>query len=300
MDHASHHHQRNSEMEISSLVQHFELFLFDCDGVLWRGSELIQGAKETLSFLRSQKKKIVFVTNNSTKSRVQYLKVLNSFGLDATKEEIISSSYAVAKYLKDIGFHKKVYVIGGVGIFNELEEASIPSCPLGEDDVFGISMEEAANFELDPEIGAVVVGLDVNINYKKLAKALRLLQQPDVLFIASNTDETFPHSSGLLPGAGSIVASVETCSKRKPLILGKPNSLMMEVILSTFQTPKEKTIMIGDRLETDIQFGIDGGIRTLLVLTGVTKEQDLLETAIKPTWCTSSVADLIKFSASDH
>ncbi|KAI0062590.1 HAD-like protein [Artomyces pyxidatus] len=148
----------------------------------------------------------------------------------------------------------------------------------------------------DPSVGAVVVGLDTSINYTKLSKAFRYLHSdPSVVFLATNDDSTYPSASGLLPGAGSILAPLRYAlgPTRPPLSLGKPSVSMLDAIKAKHDFDPARTLMIGDRLNTDIQFGKAGGLSTLLVLTGIAKEADLDGSDVVPDYITASIGDLI-------
>ncbi|KAK8591917.1 hypothetical protein V6N13_062512 [Hibiscus sabdariffa] len=152
------------------LLDSVDAFLFDCDGVIWKGDKLIDGIPETLEMLRSKGKKLVFVTNNSTKSRIQYANKFRTLGLSVSQDEIFSSSFAAAMYLKVNQFppQKKVYVIGGEGIVQELQLAGFTALGGPEDGEKRAQWKSNCLFEHDKEVGAVVVGLDPDINYYKL------------------------------------------------------------------------------------------------------------------------------------
>ncbi|KAI9145932.1 HAD-like domain-containing protein [Paraphysoderma sedebokerense] len=279
--------QIQSPSDINEFVDSFDTFLLDMDGVLWQGSTLLPGVEKTLEYLRSKGKRLLFVTNNSTKSRESYLQKLDSLNLDTSfkptapeqrHDKIFGSSYATAIYLSTIlkfPEDKKVYVLGQQGIVDELENVGIRCCG-GMDDRENIKTpEELDAITPDPEVGAVVCGFDMDINYKKLAKAFTYLRNPDCLFIATNTDTTFPTHGTLFPGTGSLIAPLVTATNRTPIVLGKPHKTMLDCILAKYHLNPNRTCMIGDRLDTDIQFGISGNIKTALVLTGVTKELQL-------------------------
>jgi len=263
-------------------LDRFDVFLFDCDGVLWQGDKLLPRIVETLNMLREKGKQIVFVTNNSTKSRRAYKKKLDSLGIPAEVNEIFGSAYSSAVYISRViklPPTKKVYVIGEAGIEEELASENI-SFFGGTDPTENspMSAEDYNNFLPDPEVGVVLCGLDHGINYRKLARAYQFLQNPDTLFLATNIDSTFPTHGRLFPGAGSMSAPLTYMVKRSPLSLGKPSQAMMDAIEGKFQFDRKRTCMVGDRLDTDIKFGIEGGLGgTLAVLTGVAKEQDLLD-----------------------
>ncbi|CAG8485638.1 9982_t:CDS:10 [Scutellospora calospora] len=254
--------------DYESFIDKFDTFLIDCDGVLWKGDYVIPG------------KKILFVTNNSAKSRADYFKKFKNLNIEANEDEIFSSSYASAYYLKNIlkfPKDKKIYVIGESGIADELALEGIRYCGLN-DNIVQDQPFTLEDITPDPEVGAVLCGIDRYINYRKLAKALYYLNtNPGCIFLLTNNDSTFPFHDHVAPGAGAIAAPLITSLNRDPdCIVGKPNKPMMDCIIQKFHLNIERTCMIGDRLETDIKFGINGGITTLLVLTGISSEKDFL------------------------
>jgi len=252
-------------------------------------------------------KRLIFVTNNSTESRNGYKKKIESFGIECTKEEIWGSSFMAAKYLQTVHFQKKAYVVGQKGIAEELAEAGIPWRGVEEHAYFPSAMSDVSHFEVDPEIGAIVVGLDTKITYTKVAFALLHLQSdPNCLFVATNPDNTFPSAGGrILPGGGTMVKMVEYCSQKTPVIVGKPSQWFLDEIIETYKLDRSRTLMVGDKLSTDILFGNQGKILTLLVFTGVTspeylKTQEFEEQKTYPTYTADSLAHLMKFAHPDH
>ncbi|KAG6641959.1 phosphoglycolate phosphatase 2-like isoform X2 [Carya illinoinensis] len=170
MNVASRASQLLSSQSIGDLLNSDEAFLFDCDGVIWKGDTLINGVPQTFDMLRSKGKKLVFVTNNSTKSRRQYANKFQSLGISVTEDEIFSSSFAAAMFLKVKNFpkDKKVYVIGGEGILEELELVGYTGLGGQEDGKKTAQWKTNCLFEHDKMVGAVVVGLDPYVNYYKL------------------------------------------------------------------------------------------------------------------------------------
>lgn len=265
--------------EASDFIASMDTFIFDCDGVLWNEAGPLEGAVEVLEELRKLNKRIFFVTNNSSKSRAAYLKKFEKFGIEACKEEIYCTSYAVAYYLREIiKFDKKVFTIGTTGMVEELDALNIPHTGSGPDHSSGgYNMQEWTSFTLDPEVGAVVCGFDEHFSYHKLIRAASYLAKESCLFIATNCDDRFPFSNGdvVVPGTGCFVISVETAARRKALVLGKPESVMFECMTSRHAIDTKKTCMIGDRLNTDILFGNNCGLKTILVLTGISSLADV-------------------------
>src|SRR5579871_5145173 len=270
----------SSPSDYSAFIAKFDTYILDCDGavhiyvplgltfvgVIWDGDYLLPRVKETLSFLRSRNKRIIFATNRSSGSRRTYAQKFVQLGISVDENEIFGSSYSAAIYLsRVVGFpkDKSVYVLGERGIVEELEAEGISY-------VGGTSSDDRSHFEdrhfdelvSNENIGAVLCGLDYHITYKKMAKALTYLRQsPDVLFLATNTDSTGPHNGRVVPGAGATtVIPLQYASKRVATICGKPGSAMMDAIFARYELDRERTCMVGDRLDTDIKFGIQGNL----------------------------------------
>lgn len=265
---------------VEEFLSKYDDFLFDCDGVLWSGSRLLPSVVETLDLLRSRGKRLIFVTNNSTKSRKAYTSKFAKFGITVTEDEVFGSSYSAAVYLKDvISFpkDKKVLIVGEKGMEEELENAGINFVGGTDPALRKVDPAEADldALEYDPSIGAVLCGLDLKITYLKIANALVQIQNKNTLFLATNLDSTFPTHGKLLPGAGTIVSTLRTSSGREPIALGKPSQAMMDCIKAKFKFNPERACMIGDRLNTDMVFGVEGGLGTLMVLSGVEKEENI-------------------------
>ncbi|KAM9922542.1 hypothetical protein OXX59_005755 [Metschnikowia pulcherrima] len=301
-----------TKTDAQNLLDKYDYFLFDCDGVIWLGDHLLPSVVETLELLKKQNKTVIFVTNNSTKARKDYLSKFEKLGISGIqKSEVFGSSYASAVYVDKIlqlPKNKKVWVLGESGIETELHE-------LGYETVGGTDPELVADgvafnpdhkflTDLDPDVGCVVAGLTTNLNYLKLSATMQYLLKDNkqIPFVATNIDSTFPSKGKLLIGAGSIVETVSFASGRQPdAVCGKPNQSMMQSILADNPGLKEnpaKGIMVGDRLNTDMKFGRDGGLDTLLVLTGIEK-QEVVETLPKgeaPTYFADKLGDLFELT----
>lgn len=240
------------------------------------------------------------MTNNSTESRNGYKKKIASFGIECEKDEVWGSSFMAAKYLKSINFNGKAYVVGQQGIADELTEAGIAWRGVEEHAFFpGSGEHDPAKFVVDPEIGAIVVGLDTKITYSKVAFALLHLQSnPNCVFVATNPDNTYPGGNDrILPGGGTIVKMVEYSSQKTPVVVGKPSQWFLDQVIDSYKLDRSRTIMVGDKLSTDILFGNQGGIKTLLVFTGVTspeylKTQEAEEIRTYPTYTLDCLSDV--------
>jgi ribulose-bisphosphate carboxylase large chain len=258
-----------------------DIFIFDCDGVIWRGDSAIPGASATLDKLRAAGKKCFFVTNNSTKSREGYKGKFGSLGLPAAAEEIFSSSFAAAAYLEQTNFKatgKKVYVIGEKGITEELDLIGVPW--IGAESHKGVKpyMGSGGKVEVDPNVGAVIVGFDRNINYYKIQYAQLCINEiPGCQFIATNLDKvTHLTDAQEWAGNGSMANAIFGCTGQEPTLVGKPSPLMIEYLESKFGiSDRSRICMVGDRLDTDIAFGRNNGLQTCLVLSGVTSEGEV-------------------------
>ncbi|KAJ2721091.1 hypothetical protein GGI07_004196 [Coemansia sp. Benny D115] len=281
--------------DYQALVDRFDTFLFDCDGVLWRGTTAVANVQAALAMLRKRGKRLVFVTNNSTTSRTDYAAKFARLGIQASVDEIFSSAYATAVYFNQVvqlPADKKVYVIGGSGIRNELRDMGIAT--LGEEDVAPVNGTTLAEIEPNADVGAVVFGLDYDITYRKLAHAhVNLTSNPDCLFVATNDDRTLPGGKHMYPGTGAMLSTLVHSTQREPLVMGKPNTRMLDCVLQRYQLDPARTCMVGDRLDTDILFGIRGGLSTLCVLTGVSDEAAVLAPgAPQATYYADSLGDL--------
>ncbi|KAH7272822.1 hypothetical protein MRS44_003325 [Fusarium solani] len=289
---------------VNEFIDKFDVFLLDCDGVLWSGDHVYDGVPETIALLRSKGKRTVFVTNNSTKSRDEYLKKLTNLGIPSEKDDVFGSSYSAAIYISRIlklpeGKHK-VFIIGEAGIEKELESEGIAHVG-GTDEAFrrDITPEDfkgiADGSLLDPEVGVVLCGLDFHVNYLKLAHAMHYVKR-GAIFLATNTDSTLPMHQDFFLGAGSCHYPVVHATGQTPLALGKPSQAMMDAVEGKFQLNRARTCMVGDRLNTDIKFGIEGKLGgTLHVLTGVHKKADWeKEDAIAvPSFYADKLSDLL-------
>jgi phosphoglycolate phosphatase len=271
------------------LLDQVDVFIFDCDGVIWRGDSLIDGIPETLAKLRAAGKKMFFVTNNSTKSRAGYKKKFDGLGLnDVPAEEIFSSSFAAAAYLEQTKFKdtgKKVYVIGEVGICEELDLIDVPYIGGPADSNKQPDMGSGGMLEVDEDVGAVVVGFDRNVNYYKIQYAQLCINEHDAQFIATNLDAvTHLTDAQEWAGNGSMVGAIKGCTGQEPLVVGKPSPLMIDYLENKYGMDRSRICMVGDRLDTDVLFGTDNGLKSLLVLSGVTSEEKLLspENSITP------------------
>jgi phosphoglycolate phosphatase len=287
--------------------------IFDCDGVLWNGDTCIDGVPEVLDGLRALGKKLLFLTNNSTKSRTMAAAKFEALGIGGVVEsDIVTSGYSAAKYLEDQEFERTALVIGMPGLLSELAGAGIkvleaPTEILSEGGK-SVPLDSATFRNWEPlgrpgsslghssRVGAVVVGMDVNLTYAQIARAALELQNPSCVFIATNMDAADNVGCGerprLMPGAGAAVGAVMGCTGRTPINCGKGGGWIIELLQKEFELEPSRTLMVGDRLDTDIAFGAACGMMTLLPLTGVTSAAMLRGSEMQPDFVIDSVGKL--------
>ena len=256
--------------------------IFDMDGVLYRGNEPIEGARELINFLKERKIPFAFLTNNSTKTPETYREKLLSMGIEVPPERIITSGLATRLYMERHFTPGRIFVIGGRGLHEEMET-------LG----WGVvSLEEAERGEWK-SVQYVVVGLDPELTYEKL-KYGTLAIRNGAEFIGTNPDTTYPGEEGIYPGAGSIIAALKASTDAEPLIIGKPNEPAYEIVRERLKNVDE-IWMIGDRLDTDIAFAKRFGMKAIMVLTGVNDLEDVKKSPVKPDLVLPSVKELKEY-----
>ena len=242
---------------------------FDLDGVIWTGRDPIPGSAETVTALVEDGHRVVFVTNNSFATVADQEAKLASFGIEA-EGRVITSAMAGAALVQG---GERVYVLGGPGVVEAVEAR-------------GAVVVDGSDPDDHPD--AVLVGLDWNLSYERLASAVQALHA-GARFVATNTDATYPSERGMLPGGGSIVAAVSYATGIEPIVAGKPHETQAQLVRSVLGP---EGIMIGDRPETDGRFAQAMGYRFGLVLTGVTSQGDL-PIEPEPSWFGDDVASLI-------
>jgi NagD protein len=242
------------------------------DGVLYLGRTLIDGAREFVDRLITQQSRFLFLTNNSEQTAVDLKRKLEQLGIRGVREEnFITSAMATALFLKQQNQGSTAYVVGGSGLASELYRAG-----------FSIS-------EHQPDY--VVVGKTTSFNFDMIRVAARLIRQ-GARFIGTNPDVVDPTPDGLEPACGALLAAIERASERKPYVVGKPNSLMMTIATRKLGVHAEETLMVGDRMDTDIVGGLEAGMKTCLVLSGVTTREMLGDFPYRPDHIVDHVGEL--------
>lgn len=255
-------------------LQQCEGFLIDLDGTVYRGNQAIPHAKEFVEWVNQTGKPYLFVTNNSAPLPGEVAGKLQRMGIASDEGHIFTSSQATAMYIREHAAteNPSYYAIGEKGLYAALEEA-------------GFVYEEN-----NPDY--VIVGIDRDFTYGKLMTASLAIQKGAV-FLGTNADKRVPTERGLIPGAGSLNAAVAAASGVEPMWVGKPEARMLEYSMKKMAIPPEQTVMIGDNLDTDILAGANAGIRTVLLLTGYSKREDVERSTVKPTAVIENFAELM-------
>jgi phosphoglycolate/pyridoxal phosphate phosphatase family enzyme len=253
----------------------FDTFVLDQDGVLFHGSHPVPGALATVQKLKRAGKRVVYVTNNSGKSRAAVAARLTANGVETTAEDVLTAGWAAAKHLASVGA-SSCYVVGEAGLVEELREGGLRVVGWPGDEA--VSLPDADLARMFEEQGssrpdAVVVGLDSHFTYRKLCIACAFVQL-GAIFVGTNPDAGDRIGGGLAPGAGAMIAAVETVCGRRATVVGKPAATMIQHLLTEHALDASRTVMVGDRLDTDIAFGSAGGVKTCLVLTGVATQTE--------------------------
>lgn len=239
----------------------YDGYLIDLDGTMYLGNESIESATSFIQSLLEADIPYLFVTNNSSKRPTEIVQRLQKHGIHATEEHIFTSSMATANHIEGMLPDASAFVIGEDGLTHALRAKGI---------------EENS---VDPT--HVVIGIDRELTYEKLSKACLAIRN-GATFISTNSDTAIPTEKGLLPGNGAITASVRVSTGVEPLFIGKPSTIIMEQAMETLGVGRN-VLMVGDNYDTDIQAGIQAGIDTLLVCTGVTKRDEVWQFRDQPT-----------------
>lgn len=251
-------------MDKAKTIAGMKLFLFDMDGTLYLGNRLYDFTIELLTQIRRTGGRYLFMTNNSSKSVADYIKKLAKLGIEATREDFITSSQATAYYLKKHHNGQILYVCGTNSLKEELRSE-------------GFTVTEDAE-----EAQCIVMGFDTELTFKKLEDVSWLLLTREIPFIATNPDLVCPTEFGSVPDCGSVCQMIYNATGKRPVVIGKPSPLMPELAMERLGVSKEETCVIGDRIYTDVKSGLNAGITGILVMSGETTPQILAESPDKP------------------
>ena len=247
-------------------------FLCDMDGVIYHGDRLLPGVTEFVQWLESAGKQYLFLTNASGKTPLELQQKLARMGLDVGVDKFYTSALATARFLHNQSPGCSAYIIGDPGLFSALHDMSI------------------TQNDHDPDY--VVVGETRNFNYDVIARAIHHVRNGARL-IGTNSDMTAPSETGIIPACRALIAPIELASERRAYFVGKPNALMMRTGLRMLGVRTSEAAMVGDRMDTDIVAGMETGIDTVLVLSGVTDKKRMKNFPYRPQFILNGVGDIV-------
>ena len=257
------------------LASQYRGYVFDLDGTVYLGDALIPGAGETIAQLRLSGRRVVFVSNKPLEPASSYATKLTRLGVATPASDVINSTRALATYLREHDATEGLYVIGEQALLCELAEEG-----------FGLA-------ERLEEIQVVVASFDRTLTYDKLNMAHQALVR-GARFMATNADATCPMPGGAIPDCAGVIAFLEATTGRKvQVVAGKPSRHILDAALERLGLPQGECLMVGDRLATDMVMGLQAGMDTALVLTGVTTREELAKSDVRPTFVLDSVAELL-------
>ena len=251
-----------------------KIFLLDMDGTIYIGNRLFDGCIDFLEHIKKMEGRYIFLTNNSSKGVDKYIEKLERLGIHSTKDDFYTSTHATIVYLQKNYGNKKIYGFGTKSFKEELLNNGLNIVDTREDN-----------------ISCLVMGFDTELNFKKLEDACVLLNN-NVDYIATNPDLVCPTSYGYVPDCGSVSQMLYNATKRRPVVIGKPQPTMVDLAIEKAGFSKDDAILIGDRIYTDIKCGINAGISTALVLSGETTLQDLENSEIKPDFVFNNIKEI--------
>jgi NagD protein len=247
-------------------------FISDMDGVIYKGSQLLPGVKEFVAWLKKEKKQFLFLTNSSERTPLELHKKLLAMGIDIDESHFYTSALATAQFLKTQAPGCSAYIIGAHGLMNALYDVGIPFNDVNPD--------------------YVVVGETTGYNYEMIIKATQLIHQGAKL-IATNSDLTGPSDVGIIPACRALVAPIELATGVQAYFIGKPNPLMMRTGLKKLGVHSGDAVMIGDRMDTDVIAGVETGMETILVLSGVTTRESMKRFSYQPHYVLDGVGEIV-------
>jgi len=236
--------------------------IIDVDGVLWRGSLAMPGVPALFDFLSAHKIKFIIATNNAARPASEIIERMAAMGIRVNESQVLTSSEATALYLRRIVSRgARVLVVGGEGLTDAMTRAG-----------YDLVTQDA---------DVVVAGLDMSVTYDKIKRAALEIRR-GAKFVGTNADKTLPSAEGDIPGAGAIIAAIQAATDVAPLIIGKPERAMFDIAVEQLQAARETVAMLGDRLDTDIEGAQRAGLKSILVMTGVTTRESLAQSKVRP------------------
>ena len=265
----------DKQNQISNLI-------LDMDGVLWHGERPVPGLAEFFYELKRNRVGFILATNNATKTQQQYVEKLGRFGVEVSIQQILTSSEATAGYLRqNHPDWESAFVLGEIGLHRAMNNQGFTI--LSED------LEEMEDI-VSARADVVVVGMTRHVCYRHLAIANYLITH-GASFVGTNPDITFPSEIGSMPGAGSILAFLQTSSGITPEVIGKPNGIMFEEAIRRLDGTVNDTAMVGDRMNTDIAGAHSAGLRSILLLSGIAMREELMNSEIQPDWVFETLSE---------
>lgn len=248
-------------------------FLCDMDGVIYHGNRLLDGVSEFVNWLYAEDKNFLFLTNSSERSPIELKEKLNRLGLDIDESHFYTSALATAKFIKDQCPGGSAYVIGEPGLMNALYDAEITMNDVNPD--------------------YVIIGETKNYNYESVIRAVKLVQNGAKL-VGTNPDLTGPTEDGIIPACRAFVAPIELSTGKEAYYVGKPNPLMMRTGIKLLGVHSGDAAIIGDRMDTDIIAGIESGLETILVLSGVTNMKNIRNFPYRPGYIATGINEIVQ------
>ena len=251
------------------------LWLLDMDGTIYMEDRIFDGTLELLAAIRARGGRYVFITNNSSKSVADYLKKVRAMGIPAGEEDFFTSAQAAVLLLRERYPGAKVYCQGTASLVRELREAGIDGTE-----------------EVEP-VDLVLIGFDLELTMEKLRRTCQILtEQKGIPYYATNPDLVCPVSFGYVPDCGSMSVMLRNATGRWPVFIGKPEPTMIQIVMEKFGCSRAETVVVGDRVYTDIASGVHAGVDTVGVLSGEATLEDFQNTDTPPTWLFENVREL--------
>ena len=253
-----------------------KLFLFDMDGTIYRENKLFDGVKELLQKIRQKGGEYVFITNNSSKSLSDYVKKVKKMGIPVTKENFYSSTQATVDIIKERHPNAFIYAQGTRSFIKELKKSGL---------------KITTKYK---QVDLVLLGNDLEVTGKKLRTTCEILTKQEVLYYATNPDWVCPVSFGYVPDCGSMSEGIGRCTGKMPIFIGKPEPTMVIEVMKKFGASKDETVVLGDRLYTDIASGVNAGVDTVCVLSGevTIEEVENAKEGEEPTFVLNCVSEI--------
>lgn len=260
----------------ASELKEKKLWLLDMDGTIYQEEQIFEGTLDFLNAIVENGGEYVFITNNSSKSVVDYLQKVHRMGIRADDNNFFTSAQATVLYLKEKYPGAKVYCEGTRSLVEELRSS-------------GIDVTE----NVEP-VDIVLMGFDMELTSQKLRNTCEILTTQDVVYIATNPDWVYPVSFGFVPDCGSICVMIKNATGKYPVFIGKPEPTMVNIVRKKMNRSAEETVVVGDRLYTDIAAGVNAGVTAIAVLSGESTVEDIRNDSVKPTYTFQDVREIWK------